>query len=103
MRFLNQTPAERITNLDGYPYFLWDCKVTLENFKAGLRNREEPECRAYLAAKLLRQAKPDDVFIYLTPQEIADLWPSMVRYLGKERDFWDWLLNLWQENGYVLR
>ena len=35
--------------------------MTLEEFQEGLRNAD-PDVRAYLVGKLMRQAKPDDVF-----------------------------------------
>ena len=45
--------------------------MTLEEFLAGLRN-PDPGVRAYLVAKLMRQAKPDDVFSFVSRREIED-------------------------------
>lgn len=103
MRFLNQTPEDKLTDLKGRPYFLWDCKLTRVQFEKHIQKSENAEVRAYFAAKLLRQAKPDDVFLFLTPQEIADLWEDMLPYLGRKKDFWDWLLNILTRQGYVKR
>jgi hypothetical protein len=79
----------------GRPYFLWDTDSTLEEFERSLREADAAG-RAYLVGKLMRQAKPDDVLQFITPQEIADLWASVERYLGRSRDFWAWLLEEWE-------
>jgi hypothetical protein len=42
--------------------------------------------------KLMRQAKPDEALQFVSPQQIADGWPSIERYPGKYRPFWAWLL-----------
>lgn len=49
----------------------------------------------------MRQAKPDDVFQFVSRATIRELWPSVQRYLGKTRNFWSWLLASWdrQERG----
>ena len=86
----------------GHPYFLWDCDMTLDEFRDGLRN-PEPEVRAYLTGKLMRQAKPDDVFNFVSPREIRELWPRLERYLGKTREFWAWLFESWEAQGHVWR
>ena len=53
--------------------------------------------RGYLAGKLMRQAKPDDVFQFVTLTEIRDLWPDLERHLGRSRPLWTWLLDAWEE------
>ena len=88
------TPREKLTDDAGRPYFLWDCDMTLDEFERSLRT-ENDEGRAYLVGKLMRQAKPDDVFTFVTVAEIVALWPKLLRYLGKQRPFWHWLLTYW--------
>jgi hypothetical protein len=90
---LNPTSPEHLVNAEGQPYFLWDSEMTLEQLRSGLQD-PDPEVRAYLAGKLMRQAKPDDVFTFLTAREIRQLWPRLERYLGKTREFWTWLFEL---------
>jgi hypothetical protein len=41
----------------------------------------------------MQQAKPDDVFTFTTLREIRELFPLFVRYLGRTRDFWIWVLD----------
>jgi hypothetical protein len=97
---LNPTPLDRLTDAQGRPYFLWDCELTLDQFKRGLED-PDPEVRAYLVGKLMRQAKPDDVFLFVTPRTISELWPHLVRYLGQSREFWTWLFEVWRVQGRV--
>jgi hypothetical protein len=44
----------------------------------------------------MRQAKPDDVFTFVTLHDIKTLFPLAVRYLGRTREFWLWLLGRWK-------
>lgn len=99
-RVLSFTPRERLTDAQDRPYFLWDCDLTLSQFREGLAD-PDPEVRAYLIGKLMRQAKPDDVFLFVRPGEIRDLWPRLTRYLGRTREFWLWLFETWEGQGRV--
>ena len=99
---LNPTAKESLTDGSGRPYFLWDCDLTLGAFQRGLGD-PDPEVRAYLIGKLMRQAKPDDVFTFVSPRTIRELWPRLTRYLGQTRDFWTWLFESWEAQGRVWR
>lgn len=98
MALLFPTPPDKLVDAAGRPYFLWDSDMTLAEFERRLRE-ENPEGRAYLIGKLMRQAKPDDVFTFVDTDEIVALWPLLTRYLGRQRPFWTWLLEYW---GYRL-
>jgi len=98
MARLFPTPPDRLVDAAGRPYFLWDCDMTLAEFELRLRQAGRPG-KAYLVGKLMRQARPDDVFSFVTVTEIVELWPDLERYLGRERPFWRWLLEYW---GYEL-
>lgn len=91
-------PTKNLCDQQGRPYFLWDCDMSLHEFVEGL-NSSDIEIRAYLTAKIMRQAKPDDVFTFVTLQQIKTLWPLLKRYLGKKLAFWDWLLSMWNAHG----
>jgi len=99
---LNPTPEQKLLDSQGRPYFLWDCDLTLEEFRLGLQN-PDANVRAYLVGKLMRQAKPDDVFNYVSPREIQELWPRLERYLGRSRAFWTWLFERWKAQGRAFR
>jgi len=84
------TPAERLLDGAGRPYFLWDVDIDLGRFRANLES-PDVQVRAYWAAKLMRQAKPDDVFSFLGWKDIDALWSALERHLGRSRAFWAWL------------
>ena len=90
------TPPERLCDARGRPYFLWDSEMTLDAFRAVLAD-PDPDIRAAYVGKLMRQAKPDDVFEFVRLAEIVELWPRLERYLGRERAMWRYLLDRWGE------
>ena len=53
--------------------------MTLADFEHRLSTENE-EGRAYLIGKLMRQAKPDDVFTFVTVAEILELWPRSLSH-----------------------
>ncbi|MBI4881182.1 MAG: hypothetical protein HY812_16220 [Planctomycetes bacterium] len=97
MSVRNPTPPEKMTDSQGRPYFLWDVDLTLDEFRALLREGDRVK-RAYLVGKTMRQAKPDDVFQFVTLEEIRDLWTDVEPYLGNTRAFWSWLLEVWKDD-----
>lgn len=99
---LAPTPAERLLDPQGRPYFLWDVDMTLVEFQRRLEC-SDPPVRASLIGKMMRQAKPDDALQFISAQEIADLFPMLEQYLGKTREFWSWLLEEWERRGIVRR
>lgn len=92
---MNPTHKSLLVDREGRPYFLWDVDMDLEAFRKALRG-PDPKVRAYFAGKLMRQAKPDDVFQFLSLEEIGELWPQIKGYLGHTRPFWTWLLTEWK-------
>jgi len=85
-----------MVDAQGRPYFLCDCELTADDLRRHLLEGDRAT-RAYLVGKLMRQAKPDDVFLFVSLEEIRDLWPDLERYLGLTRPFWSWLLPRWEE------
>ena len=97
MSALCPTPPELLVDAEGRPYFLWDMAVTLDRFRELLRQGNEPQ-RTYLMGKLMRQAKPDDVFSFVTLDEIRSRFPEIRPYLGHTLAFWEWLLDFWKDD-----
>lgn len=95
MSVLAPTPPDRLVDQRGRPYFAWDEDVTLAEYVVRLRD-PDPDVRAYYLGKLMRQAKPDDVFTFVTLDELMEALPSVAPYLGKTREFWFWLVERWQ-------
>jgi len=93
---LAPTPPERLVDAAGRPYFLWDVNLTIGELRRLLADPDE-DVRAYWTGKILRQAKPDDVFQFVTRRTIESLWPRLERYLGTSKPFWEWILKSWNE------
>ncbi len=90
MLVANPTPREKMLDDRARPYFLWDVDITIGEFEARLRD-PDLEVRAYFVAKLMRQARPDDVFTFVGMGEIEALWPRLTRHLGQSLPFWTWV------------
>jgi|tagenome__1003787_1003787.scaffolds.fasta_scaffold18932808_1 hypothetical protein len=95
---LNPTPLDQMLDEQGRPYFMRN--LTLEQF---LKRLNDPEDRCYLIAQLMREARPDDVFSFLSPRDLLETWPQVEELLGRQRVFWDWLLRIWEDQGLVWR
>jgi hypothetical protein len=94
MSVLAPTPADRLLDERGRPYFLWDDDMTSDELRARLVD-PDPEVRAYFLGKLMRQAKPDDVFVFVSLSAIVAQFAAVARYLGESREFWTWLIERW--------
>lgn len=75
------------------PYFLWWTDATVADFRRHLTSEDLPT-RAYWMGALLREANTRDVWLFVEPEEIRALWPHVVRFLGRSRAMWTWLLGL---------
>jgi hypothetical protein len=95
MPTLARTPPDRLVDSRGRPYFLWDEDLTLDQFRDRLRD-QDPVVRAYFLGKLMRQAKPDDVFTFVSLRELEEQLSAVEPYLGRSRPFWLWLLECWR-------
>lgn len=95
-RHLAPTPPERLLDEARRPYFLWDVDLDVDAFRERLWD-PDPEVRAYWLGKLMRQAKPDDVFLFVTLEDIEAQWEGVQPFLGKSRPFWAWAIERWRE------
>jgi hypothetical protein len=84
------------------PYFTWDHPMTVAEIRVGLAEASEPE-RDRLLGQVLREAKDTDAWKFTTPEEVARRWPRIERHLGKQRAFWQLLLDQWKEQGLLAR
>lgn len=73
------------------PYFLWWTDATVADFRRHLQD-PVPSQRAYWMGALLREANTRDVWTFVTPDEIREAWPHLIRHLGRSRGMWAYLL-----------
>ena len=94
MPHLYATPPDKLVDPQGRPYFLWDVDLTVDAFRERVVD-PRADVRAMWMGKLMRQAKPDDVFQFVTLQDIQQDWPLISRHLGRSLPFWRWILTQW--------
>ena len=87
---------------EAVPYFLWDEPMTVGELRRRLADGSTPE-RTRLLAKILREARDPDVWLFTSPQEVVEAWSRLVNHLGRRRSFWEYLLGAWGEQGLVGR
>jgi hypothetical protein len=84
---------------EAIPYFLWDAPMTMRELRERLDASDDD--RIYLLGKIMREARETDVWLFTTPEEVTLRWPDLERHLGRRRDFWNFLLRQWREQGLV--
>lgn len=82
------------------PAFLWDTPLSEAELRARLHDAD-PDVRAQWQGVVLREARFDDVWKYVTLDEVVRDWPRIRRHLGRSRDFWDFLLKGWRSRGLL--
>ena len=90
-------PVQPPLDAEGRPYFLWSEEMNDQRFRQVLAGSEGKETQFLYTARLLREARVAEVWAYLTPQDIADRWPSVKRHLGRMKLFWETLLEAWRD------
>lgn len=85
---------------DEVPAFLWDRHVTAADLRRILDDPTDPR-RHRLLATLLREARPDEVWRWVHPRDVARELPILAPLLGRQRDFWEWLIDGWRRLGLL--
>jgi hypothetical protein len=82
------------------PYFLWDEDVSIDELRQVLAGPDSPR-RDKLLGKMLREARDIDVWIFMTPAEVARALPRLGRRLGRRQRFWQYLIEGWRADGLL--
>jgi hypothetical protein len=80
--------------------FLWDESLTRGDLRKVLDGENEEEV-LYYAAKILREARFEEVWEYLSPKFLASHWEKLRRRLGRKKGFWEFLYATWREHGLI--
>jgi hypothetical protein len=94
-------PSPDVLDPEAVPYFTWDNPVTNAVIRGVLATGPEPD-RCYWMARILREARYDDVWAYVDLR--ADVLPrfeALLPLLGRRRAFWEFLIGAWRSQGVV--
>jgi hypothetical protein len=89
-----------LTDDDARPYFLWDEQRTVRELREALAAAEPGEW-SRLVGKLMREARDEDVWKFVTPEQVWQQLASLEPYLGRRRNFWHYLLEAWSRDGFL--
>ena len=89
-----------LTEEDKRPYFLWDEDLNVLQLRAKLKAGDPRQWR-YYAAKIMREARYEDVWKFLSLKEVSGSWDSLRPILGRRRVFWEFLFSVWKRHGIV--
>jgi hypothetical protein len=93
-------PSHDFDRDDAQPYFVWDVPVTVGELRRLLRHPDR-RTRAMWVARVMREARYQDVWKFVTLAEIVDLYPDLRRHLGRARPMWDFLIEGWRADGLL--
>jgi hypothetical protein len=82
------------------PWFLWDEDLSVRELQDILADESHPRW-VELAAKIMREARDDQVWLFLRPVSVAARYPELAVRLGRRRAFWDYLLDAWRRHGLL--
>lgn len=84
---------------EGRLYFLPpDWNMTFDKFRKALTD-SNLKARAPILVHLLRNARSDDVFFLVSPQELREMWSLLEGRLGRQESFWSWIMESLEELG----
>ncbi len=83
------------------PYFNWDAPVSNSAVRAALEGGSEDD-KLFWIARILREARYDDVWQYLSlRRDVLPRWETVRLRLGRRRPFWEFLIDRWKRDGLI--
>lgn len=83
---------------DTIPNFCWDRRWTVRDIRDRLRAATGDEW-VRLASWILREAATDDVWAFLKPEDVRDHLIELTPFLGRRKEFWQFIIGTWHEMG----
>ncbi len=77
---------------DSKPYFLWSEDLTVAELREILSGAQGDELKVQFMGRIMRECRQQDVWQFLTPQQISEHRQSLQRHLGRSRKMWNFLL-----------
>lgn len=75
------------------PYFIWDYDLTDADIRVILRGHDE-EQKAWLVARLLESARYEDIWQYISLDELCVIFPKL-QLKPQVRAAWEFALSVW--------
>jgi hypothetical protein len=100
---MSRAPRPLGTNLEDpetRPWFLWDEDLSVRELREILGDERHPRWFE-LAAKVMREARDDQVWLFLGVDRVAARYPEIAPRLGRQRAFWDYILEAWRRHGLI--
>ena len=100
---MSQAPRQLGTDLsdpETRPWFLWDEDLSVGELRAILAAERHPRW-IELAAKVMREARDDQVWLFLPVERAVARYAEIAPRLGRRRAFWDYLLGAWRHHGLI--
>jgi hypothetical protein len=80
------------------PYFLWDYDISDEDIRRILRHGSLAE-KAWIITRILEYAKWDDIWHYLTVDDIRENLEHLRFRRPQDRELWAYALDRWARHG----
>ena len=100
---MSRSPRPLGTDLDDpetRPWFLWDEDMSVRELRQVLADEGHPRW-VELTAKLMREARDDQVWLFVPVGRVAARYADLAPRLGRRRPFWDYLLAAWRRHGLL--
>lgn len=84
----------------GQPYFIWDVPITVAELRQRLRH-PDAGVRALWKARVMREARYQDVWRFLSLEDLLVDFERIQKHLGRTRRFWRFLIDGWRADGLI--
>lgn len=85
---------------DVQPYFVWDVPMTVAELRR-LVAHPDPKVRSRWMARVMREARYQDVWRFLRLTDILESYQRIRVHLGRSRRLWDFLIEGWRRDGLL--
>ncbi len=82
------------------PWFLWDEDMSVRELREIFAIESHPRW-IELAAKVMREARDDQVWLFLPLSRVVARYQDIAPRLGRRKTFWDYLLHAWRRRGLI--
>ena len=82
------------------PWFLWDEDLSVRELRKIPATESHPRW-IELAAKVMREARDDQVWLFLPLSRVVARYQDIAPRLGRRKAFWDYLLQAWRGLGLI--